>query len=411
MSEKRAGRVYWRTNSKGQKRAFGDFRDYSDVGGKRKALIPPGARTPTTDEDVAMKLVVKRVKELEALRRDKELIGVTRKVGLESYAAEHLLKKKKAGKVRDRTLMESEFHLQRAVEFFGADTDIAAIKPGRVAEWSAELQQTLSNSTVSHHLSALSNMYRRALSEDLVTRNPVSDMMDKPEPAAAEAEWLEVSEAALLLEAARVHKGHHTANPFTYELIGTMLLTGGRMSEVFGLEVDDISLTRKTVTFRPNSWRLLKTKKADRVVPLWPQLEEILRAYLLRREREAPLGRLLFPSPKSTPEREMMLDNMRKIPDTVAVSAGWEKGEITTKWFRHTYCAARLQNLDRGQPVAVWTVSRELGHASTDRVENVYGHLGDVRHRSEVVEYRVEQHREALAKKLDTLEAGAHLAR
>ena len=47
---------------------------------------------------------------------------------------------------------------------------------------------------------------------------------------------------------------------------------------------------------------------------------------------------------------------------------------------------------------------------STDRVENVYGHLGDVRHRSEVVEYRVEQHREALAEKLETLRAGTRLA-
>ena len=57
-----------------------------------------------------------------------------------------------------------------------------------------------------------------------------------------------------------------------------------------------------------------------------------------------------------------------------------------------------------------WTVSWELGHASTDRVENVYGHLGDVRHRAEVVEYRVEQHRGALAEKLETLKAGTHLA-
>ena len=101
MSEKREGRIYWRKNSKGEARAFGDFRDYCDVLPKRpdgrqadgrEALIPEGARTPTTDPDVATDLVAARVKELEALRRDKALIGVTRKVGLESYAAEHLLK-------------------------------------------------------------------------------------------------------------------------------------------------------------------------------------------------------------------------------------------------------------------------------------------------------------------------------
>ena len=37
-------------------------------------------------------------------------------------------------------------------------------------------------------------------------------------------------------------------------------------------------------------------------------------------------------------------------------------------------------------------------------VERVYSHLGEVRHRSEVVEYRLEHHREALGKRLMTLE-------
>ena len=36
-------------------------------------------------------------------------------------------------------------------------------------------------------------------------------------------------------------------------------------------------------------------------------------------------------------------------------------------------------------------------------VDRVYGHLGDVRHRSEVVEFRVEQHREELGERLSTL--------
>jgi hypothetical protein len=42
--------------------------------------------------------------------------------------------------------------------------------------------------------------------------------------------------------------------------------------------------------------------------------------------------------------------------------------------------------------VSPWTVEKELGHGSRDMLEEVYGRLGDVRHRSEAVEYRVEQH-------------------
>jgi hypothetical protein len=64
------------------------------------------------------------------------------------------------------------------------------------------------------------------------------------------------------------------------------------------------------------------------------------------------------------------------------------------------YCAARLQTLDRGAPVSLHTVSRELGHGSEEMVRRVYSHLGTVRHRSEVVEYRVEQHFERLGDQL-----------
>jgi hypothetical protein len=48
-------------------------------------------------------------------------------------------------------------------------------------------------------------------------------------------------------------------------------------------------------------------------------------------------------------------------------------------------------------------VSRELGHGPEEMVRRVYSHLGDVRHRSEVVEYRVEQHLERLGDRLERL--------
>jgi hypothetical protein len=40
-------------------------------------------------------------------------------------------------------------------------------------------------------------------------------------------------------------------------------------------------------------------------------------------------------------------------------------------------------------------------------VERVYGKLGQVRHRAEVVEYRVEQHREKLRERLAALTPGS----
>jgi integrase len=135
-------------------------------------------------------------------------------------------------------------------------------------------------------------------------------------------------------------------------------------------------------------------------VPLWPQLEAILREYL--RGPHRPAGELLFPSLATA--QEAMLTDSRKLLDHIAARAGWKAGEIRSKALRHTYCVARLQTLDGGAPVSIYTVSRELGHTSAAMVQRVYAHLGTVRHRSDVVEYRVEQHRKTLGDRLEALE-------
>jgi len=62
-----------------------------------------------------------------------------------------------------------------------------------------------------------------------------------------------------------------------------------------------------------------------------------------------------------------------------------------------------LQTVGHGYPVAPFTVSCELGYTSTTMVEKVYSHLGDVKHRSEVAEFRVEHHKEALKDKLEAI--------
>jgi integrase len=175
--------------------------------------------------------------------------------------------------------------------------------------------------------------------------------------------------------------------PFAYPLLATFLLTGARETEVYGLELDDVSPERKTITYRENAWRRLKTRGSQRIVPLWPQLEAILRDYL--RGPHRPTGELLFPSLATG--REAILTDTRKLIDHVAIRAGfWEyvvtpagepvkdkagqpkrRGTVRTKALRHSYCAARLQTLDGGAPVSIYTVSRELGHTSPAMVQRV----------------------------------------
>jgi integrase len=394
---------------------YGDFRKYADVGGRQEALIPQGAARATEDQDVAAQLYAARLSTLDQARRDGALGGQRKRRPLAEYVAYHLEQKAKTGKVEDRWIECAETFLSRAVEHFGAGRYLDKIGTSDVQAWLVALGagaytdgRTLSQGTVRHHLNALSNLYRRAGSEEVVPLgyNPAAAILEKPTGTGRrESPYLEVPDAALLLEAARRKlppRGGHRAD-HAYALLATFLLTGGREAEVLGLEVSDLSFDRKTITFRPNAWRRLKTRRSHRTVPLWPQLEQILRAYLSERTAEEvlynrPTQRLLFPA-----DRGGMRTDVRKLLDRLGERAGWKAGEIRSKMFRHTYCAARLQTLDHGAPVGPYTVARELGHGSTAMVEKVYSHLGTLRHRSDVVGYRVEQHAAALGKRLDAL--------
>lgn len=406
-------RVYWRHQG-GQERAYGDFRDFADVGGKREALIPPGATRATTDPDVARKLASDRVAELEAKRRGRVLLGEEQErkgAKLKPFAAHHLREKKRAGKVTDATIEGDENYLSAAVEFFGAGRDLRAIHPSDVSGWANKLRResngrggTLSDATVRKYLNSVSNLYRRAQADGKVEPgfNPVQAMMDKPSGSRKrEAEFLEVHDAALYLEAARLYdpEDDRARIPFAHPLVATFLLTGGRKAGVLGLTKGDVNFEREVVRFRPNKQRRLKSSNATRSVPLWPQLASILKPHV--EELSGGSKALLFPSPRTG----RMLTDVRKLLDSIGELAGFDAGDVRTRIFRHTYCAARLQTLDHGEPVSEYTVARELGHGGDSLVKRVYGHLGTIRHRSEQVEYRVGQHEKRLGKRLKKLRA------
>jgi integrase len=229
-------------------------------------------------------------------------------------------------------------------------------------------------------LHALSNLYKRAVAENVVEVNPVSRLPEKPRVEREEKVWLEIGEAARLLAAAGALDAglHPRAIPYLRPILATFLLTGGRAQEVFGLETRDIDREGGIVHFRPNDWRRLKQNHHCRLVPLWPQLDQILQDYLERYERTTGL---LFPASSGG-----MITDLRGSLGRALAEAEIEK-RITWHSFRHTYTAARLQTTDHGAPVSPYTVMRELGHRSFTLIEKTYGHLMNVRHRSAVVEY------------------------
>src|SRR5690606_32223133 len=109
------------------------------------------------------------------------------------------------------------------------------------------MEGRLSAASQRKYLNSLSNLYRRAASEGHVAPgfNPVAALMDKPVAEHHEAAWLEVPDAALLLEACRTYQpkegpAEGVSGEMLHAIVATFLLTGGRTSEVLGLTVGDV---------------------------------------------------------------------------------------------------------------------------------------------------------------------------
>ena len=330
---------------------------------------------------------------------------------------DHLIAKRRAGRTSHSHLSDLEYRLGTAIRFFGADRDPRSIEPTDARAWADDLARdgTRKPGSVRHFLNALSGLYGRAQEGLYVDPryNPVSMLQEKPSGRwKGGAAFFEVADAALLLEAARIVEAREKredgsegnrvkATPGLHSIVATFLLTGGRSSEVLGLDIEDVSFDRELVRFRPNEHRGLKTHTSRRDVPLWPQLLAILQEWVFGGDSPLTEG-LLFPSNTGG-----MIRDLRKSLDTMGVLARMDSGEVRTRCFRHTYCSARLQTVQRilrpgtkdewdYVPVEKFTVQKEMGHGGAQLVDRIYGHAQRNPYRSEVVECWVEEHREAI---------------
>ncbi len=367
---------------------YGDFRDFADVGGKREAMTPPGSQNPTEDRDEASVLAAQRLEELKDRR---ERGAGAANPTLRDFGRRHLELKRVSRGRAESTVKRDAYSIQRLLEFFGESVTLSEISVERLSDYVAwrSVQPgrhgtgRTANQTILNELNALGNLFRRAVAEKKAALNPVQLMVDRPSQTVGEAVWLECGEGARVISEALKLDGEPGGKRLIRclgPIVATFLLTGGRKTEVFGLELRDVDFENERVHIRPNAWRGLKRSRHKRSVPLWPQLEAILRPYAEGLGRDSGL---LFPAPT----HGGMMDDVRWQLDKALERAKITK-PVNLHTFRHTYAAMRLQTTDNGQAVSPYTVMRELGHSSIGLIEKTYGHLLNVRHRADVVEYR-----------------------
>jgi len=395
-----SGLVYKR----GQSGRF--YVDLRQFGGRREALVPPGESYATRDEAVAIALAGPRIRQATEETRSAHLDGRTRIATIGEIAREWLDHRRESrqgnGDVQSVTLDRYEratYHLFKVIDQDLPAHKLTKVEAGRalaaLRHQPSRLGGTLSASSARQALTAMQQAYDYAADHGAVRdgSNPWRQLRrtDRPrQPKGHATDFLETYEAHAMLEACDLLRGRE--NPIR-AIFATLILTGGRRDEILGLERADVDLRRDTIEIRPNRWRGIKTGDA-RTVRIWPQLK----SELIRHIRERDIGPgLLFPSVKSRPGRQVMITSIRhplvELRNLAARSLGSVLGpplrakRVTPRALRPTYCAARLQTLDRGHPVAPLTVATELGHSSLSMITRVYGRLGRVRHRSDVVEY------------------------
>lgn len=394
---------------------MGDFRAYDDVGVDRLALVRGVAVSDQESLEAALAAAKRQyvdfVEQLESVRRQKGVTGLTYNPRLGPMTQHYLAKSAK--RLAPSTLGRVMAILKNWIRYYQnarlSEVTVATLQTyldTRRAEPGVSPGRTVAENTIRNELYALSGVFEVAVALDLIPRNPIARLPNKPTDWVPEATWLSGREAAALLDAAveddrltrrsqamvrahdEAHRPHaptcrlppHVYNrarcqPHAEALLTALLYTGGRLREVLGLRVEDIDFDRDTVWIRRHPDRALKRKWHKRKLELWPPLKAALLRYLA--ETGIAAG-LLFPGKNGRPRRAVtkLFTRCCRLAGLLTLPDG---RRVVRHTLRHTYATLMLQvKVADGSggwvQLSTNTVARRLGHRTDYLVQTCYGH-------------------------------------
>lgn len=223
-------------------------------------------------------------------------------------------------------------------------------------------QQKLSRRTIARRLSAVRTFFRFLHREDIVEANPAravrSPKLEKTLP-----QWLTRGDAERVFAVAEHRASEGGLRPLRdLAILETFYATGIRLSELQGLDTDDVDLIAEQIKVRGKG-------RKERIVPLGTTAVKVLRQYELRRAEVASLGPLSGRRAVFLNERGRRLSR-RQIQAIVktALTAGAEEAGLSPHALRHTF-ATHL--LDAGADLLA--VKELLGHVSLSTT-SIYTH-------------------------------------
>ena len=222
--------------------------------------------------------------------------------------------------------------------------------------------QRLARRTIARRLSAVRSFFRFLHREDLVEANPARTVRS-PKLERSLPQWLSRGDAEKVFAVAENRAAEGTLRGVRdLAIMELFYATGMRLSELHGLDLDDVDLIGEQVKVRGKG-------RKERIIPLGGASVAALRRYQIRRNEVAARDRAVFlnQSGKRLSRRQIQ-EIVRK-----AVEAGAHEAGVSPHALRHSF-ATHL--LDAGADLLA--VKELLGHASLSTT-SIYTHTSKER--------------------------------
>lgn len=216
-------------------------------------------------------------------------------------------------------------------------------------------RRKLARTSIARHLSALRTFFKYLMREGLAEVNPARGVAT-PKREKHLPSVMQTSEIALLLEQPDLSTNLGIRDRAWLELL---YASGLRISELVGIDIDDIELRARLVKVRGKGSK-------ERIVPFGSKAEEAVRAYLAVREADAEENALFL----NYRGARITTRSVRRLFDGYLRDASLRSG-ISPHTMRHSF-ATHLLNAGadlRG-------IQELLGHASLSTTQK-YTHLND----------------------------------
>ena len=248
--------------------------------------------------------------------------------------------------------------LRRYADFLGARgiTDLDRVTPEVVGDFAGDLREgPLAPASAARIVVAVRSLHRFAVDDGLTGSDPAREVTP-PKTGRRLPKGLSVGEVQALLGTPRVETALGLRDAALLELLYG---TGGRISELLGLDVDDVAPVVDASADESVGLRLFGKGSKERWVPVGSYARDALRAYLVRsrpglvaRGRGTPA--LFCNSRGGRLSRQSAWTILKTAAEKAGITA-----EVSPHTLRHSYATHLLEG---GADVRV--VQELLGHAS-----------------------------------------------